>query len=147
MRKKTFAVAILDLKYEAFIIHIASIVSSSSDLVYPFYWAQIILLKAGKAFTEILSKYAGFIDIFSSDLVVEHLEHTKINNYAIQLIDCMQLSYDPIYSLEPVKLKIFKTYIETNLVNGFIEPFNCLTDTPILFFGNLIAAFAYRSIT
>lgn len=44
----------------------------------------------------------------------------NINKYVIDLKLDKQLSYKPLYSLELIKLKIFKTYIKTNLVNKFI---------------------------
>ena len=60
-------------------------------------------------------------------------EITKFNQYAIEFQKSQQLPYEPIYSLEPVELKILKTYIETNLANGFIQPTKSPTGTPILF--------------
>ena len=50
-------------------------------------------------------------------------------------------SYKPIYSLRPVELKIFKTYIETNLVNGFIWTSKLPTGAPILFVRKLDGSF------
>ena len=47
-------------------------------------------------------------------------EYTKINKHAIKLEDGKQPLYMPIYSLGPVELKTWKTYIKTNLANGFI---------------------------
>ena len=44
-----------------------------------------------------------------------------------------QLLYGPIYNLGPVKLKILKTYIETNLANGFIRASKTLVGALILF--------------
>ena len=44
-----------------------------------------------------------------------------------------QPSYLLIYSLRPVELKTLKTYIETNLINGFIWALNLLAGTLILF--------------
>ena len=46
----------------------------------------------------------------------------EINDYAIELIDDKQFSYDLFYSLGPVELEMLKTYIENNLLNGFIWP-------------------------
>lgn len=34
----------------------------------------------------ILSKYADFTDIFSSDFVAQLLEYTEINNYPLNLV-------------------------------------------------------------
>lgn len=71
----------------------------------------------------ILFKYVDFIDVFSLDLIVELSDHTRINDYSTELIDSKQLFYEPIYTLKPVDLDILKTYIKTNLANGFIRSF------------------------
>ena len=52
----------------------------------------------------------------------ELFEYTRINNHTIELVDDWQPPYEPIHSLRPVKFKTLKTYIETNLANGFIRP-------------------------
>ena len=57
----------------------------------------------------------------------------SINEYAIKLQKGKKLSYGPIHSLDPVELKILKTYIERNLANGFIRPSKSLAGVPILF--------------
>ena len=72
--------------------------------------------------------------MFSLDLVSELSKHIEINNHAIRLVkDYQQLPYEPIYSLGLVELKTLKTYIETNLANGFIKPSKSSTGAPILF--------------
>ena len=55
--------------------------------------------------------------------VVELPENTGINEYAIELEEGKQPLFEPIYSLGPVELETLKTYIETNLANGFIWPY------------------------
>lgn len=82
--KKKFAAATFDLENEAFVIHVASIVSTTSNPVHPFCRFQIALLKADEAPTAILLKYTNFTDIFSLDLKVQLIEHTRINNYTIK---------------------------------------------------------------
>ena len=76
---------------------------------------------ANKALNSILTKYSDFADVFSLELASELPEYTEINDHAIKLVDNRQPFYRPIYSLEPVELKTLKTYIETNLANGFIR--------------------------
>lgn len=49
-------------------------------------------------------------------------ERSEINKYSIDLELGKKPLYRLIYSLGPIKLKIFKTYIKTNLANGFIWP-------------------------
>ena len=61
------------------------------------------------------------------------LNHTIINNHFIDLINNKQPYYIPIYSLKLVKFKMLKTYIETNLANGFIRSFYSLINTSIVF--------------
>ena len=63
----------------------------------------------------------------------ELLKNTGMNKHAIDLEKSKQLLFGPIYSLSPVKLETLKTYIETNLANGFIRPFKSLAGAPILF--------------
>ena len=60
-------------------------------------------------------------------------ENTGINEYAIKLEKSKQPPFGSIYSLGPVKLETLKTYIKTNLVNGFIRPSKSLAGALILF--------------
>ena len=57
----------------------------------------------------------------------------EINTNAIDLEKGKQSPYGPIYSLRPVELEIFKTYIKTNLANDFICPSKSSAGAPILF--------------
>ena len=56
-----------------------------------------------------------------------------MNEHAIELEEGKQPLFGPIYSLGPVELEILKTYIETNLANGFIRPSKSSAGAPILF--------------
>ena len=56
-----------------------------------------------------------------------------MNKHVIKLEKDKQLSFGPIYNLGLIKLEIFKTYIETNLANGFIQLFKSPAKAPILF--------------
>ena len=60
-------------------------------------------------------------------------ENTKMNQHVIKLEEGKQPPFGPIYSLSPVELEIMKTYIETNLANGFIRPSKSPTGALILF--------------
>ena len=137
--KKEFAVAALDLEYETFVIHVASLFNASFSSIllnaniYPFCKPQIADLIAGKAFTKISNKYIDFADIFFPDLVSKLLRHTGINDYAIKLVDSQQPLYILIYSLRPIELETLKAYIETNLAIKFIKPSKSPTSIPILF--------------
>ena len=60
-------------------------------------------------------------------------ENTGMNKYAIELEKSKQPLFRPIYSLGPVELETLKTYIETNLANGFILPSKSPAGASILF--------------
>ncbi len=60
-------------------------------------------------------------------------ENTNMNEHAIKLIKGKQPSYEPIYTLSPVELETLKTYIETHLKTGFIQPSKSPSGAPILF--------------
>ena len=81
----------------------------------------------------VLAKYLSFTDIYLKQLIVEFLEYSYINKYIINLEEDKQLFYKPIYSFKPIKLEIFKTYINSNRANNFINLCQSLTKAPILF--------------
>ena len=56
-----------------------------------------------------------------------------MNEHDIELKEGKQPLFGPIYSLGPVELETLKTYIETNLTNGFIRPSKSPAGAPILF--------------
>ncbi len=95
--------------------------------------AQIAYLKADEASFKVSNKYANFADIFFLKLVAELPEHTRINDYTIELVDDWQPPYGPIYSLGPVKLETLKAYIKNILANGFIRPSKSPARAPIFF--------------
>ena len=75
-----------------------------------------------KAFTEVPVKYSDYSNIFSAENVAELLENITINEHAIKLEEDKQSPFNTIYKLRPVELETLKTYIKTNLANGFIWP-------------------------
>ena len=91
------------------------------------------------------TKYLDFADIFSEKSTNVLAKRTKANKHAIELEKGKQPAYGPIYSLGPVEFKTPKTYIETNLANGFIWASKLLSGTPIPFVHK--SAFACMSIT
>lgn len=78
-------------------------------------------------------KYFNFTNAFFSQLAMELLEYTGINDHAIDLTNNKQLSYGLIYSLGPEELDTLKIYIETNLANKFIRPSKFSVGTLIFF--------------
>ena len=101
--------------------------------VHPFRRPQISSLIVEKAPTKVLAEYSDFTDISSANLAYELPKYTRINDYAIQLVNSQQPPYWPIYNLGLVELETLKTYIETNLANGFIRLSKLPAGTPILF--------------
>ena len=140
--KKEFAAAVLDPEHETYVVHVGSVSSdaspSSSPLklnVHTSRRPQISGLIAEEAPTKVPDEYVDFADVFSPDLASELLEHTRINDHAIELVDSQQPPYELIYSLGPLELETLKAYIETNLANGFIRPSKSPAGAPILFEG------------
>ena len=86
-----------------------------------------------KAFTKVLAEYSNYSNVFLAEYVAELLENTENNEHAIELEKNKQLSFRLIYSLRSVELETLKTYIKTNLANGFIQPFKCSARALILF--------------
>ena len=125
----------LDQNHKAFIIYIAAfnISFDISDQVHLSRKVQITHLKADKILTEVLNKYADFIDIFLQRLVTKLPKLTSINNHTIKLVDDWQLLYDPIDSLDLEELKTLKDYIQNNLANRFIRLSKPPAKAPIFF--------------
>ena len=95
--------------------------------------AQVGALLFDAASTEVPVEYSDYNNIFSAENIVELPENTGINKHAIKLEEGKQPPFGPIYSLGPVKLETLKTYIKTNLANGFIRPSKSPAGAPILF--------------
>ena len=91
------------------------------------------MLKINKTFVIVFIEYFDYINVFLPKLAVNFLEHTDINNYAIELKKDKQLSYSPIYSLKPIKLETLKACIKSNLANAFIKTFKLPARVPIFF--------------
>ena len=88
---------------------------------------------ANKAHISIPTEYFNFADIFSPELALKLLEHTRIHDHTIKLVDYWQSPYGPIYSLGLVELETLKTYIKTNLANNFIRLSKYPVKAPIFF--------------
>ena len=99
--------------------------------IHPARKAQLVLLW-GKEVT-VPIEYLDFADVFLEKSANVFPERTWVNENAMGLEEGKQPPYAPIYSLEPVKFKTFKTYIKINLSNGFIRALKSPTDAPILF--------------
>ena len=75
--------------------------------------AQVRILIFNKAPLVILAKYSNYNNIFLVEKIVELSKYTN-NNHIIKLKKDKLLFLGLIYSLNLVKLKIFKIYIKTN---------------------------------
>ena len=84
---------------------------------------------------KIPTKYLDFSNVFLEEKASILLEVTELNQHAIKLQKDQQPPYKPIYSLDLVELETLKTYIETNLANGFIRPLKLPASALILFVG------------
>ena len=144
--KKEFATAALNEDDETFVMHMAALSVGSN--VHPSRQAQIASLDVEEV--TIPAEYLDYTDVFSPDSAAELPEHTGINDHPIDLIDDKQPPYGPIYSLGPVELETLKTYIETNLANGFIRPSQSPAGALILFIkkkdGSLRLCVDYRGL-
>lgn len=129
--KKKFAAMVLNEEDEIFVIYMATTGVKAASNVHPSWQAQIRLMEIEEII--IPPKYADYTDVFSPDSAVELLKQIGIKNHPINLVDNKQPLFSLIYSLGPVDLETLKTYIETNLANGFIRPSKSPSGAPILF--------------
>lgn len=74
-----------------------------------------------------------YIDAFSPDLATKLLDHIRINQYAIELVQSKQPLYRPIYSPSLAELKTIITFIKTHPKPEFVCPSNSLIRASILF--------------
>ena len=95
--------------------------------------AQVGALLFDEAPTEVSAEYSDYSNVFSAKNAMELLENIGINEHAIKLEEGKQPLFSPIYSLGLVELETLKTYIKTNLANGFIRPSKSPARASILF--------------
>ncbi len=132
--KYEFAKAALGENSETFVVHFAALEAPKPAMLIHSSRAPLLAaLQQDKAPTEIPSEYSDYADVFAFDLAMELPNNTGINEHAIELVEGKQPPYGPIYSLSPVELETFKTYIETHPKTGFIRPSKSPAGAPILF--------------
>lgn len=132
IEKSKLAKTALDKNSETFEVHIAAL-KALKTMIHLSWVAKMALLQADKTFIEISFEYLNYADIFSANLAMELPKHNGINDHAIKLVAGKQLLYRLIYNLRPVKLETLKTYIETYLKLGFIQPFKSFIGAFIFF--------------
>lgn len=122
------------------------------ELIDKKEFTKAALDENAEAFEEVTvpAEYSDFADVFSKKSAAVLPERTDLNEHAIELREGKQPPYGPIYSLGPVELETLKTYIETNLANGFIRPSKSPAGAPILFVrkpdGSLRLCVDYRGL-
>ena len=126
--KKKFAKARLDEHVETFVVYVTFLLTMA---IHPARKAQMALLVANEI--KISTKYSDFSDVFLGKKTLILLDKIKLNQYAIELQEGQQLSYEPIYRLGLIELEMLKTYIETNLANDFIWHSKLPASAPMLF--------------
>ena len=94
INKKKFAAIALNVDNETFVVHVAALAEPTIMSIHLSCQAQITLLTSEK--TGIPSKYSDFSNVFYLDSVAELLEHTKINDYPINLLNNKHPPYGPI---------------------------------------------------
>ena len=143
---KEFIITALDADSETFVVHIAiwkreemaidpdrksQIKAQSGAQIQDK--AQVGALLFDEAPTEVSAEYFDYSDVFLAENAVELPKNTEMNEHAIKLEESKQPTFGSIYSLGQVELETLKTYIKTNLANGFIRPSKSPTGAPIFF--------------
>ena len=83
--KREFAAAALNADNENFVVYIVVLVKSTTILIYSSCQAQVTTPTSEE--TGISAEYSDFSNVFSSNSAAELLEHTRINNHPINLLD------------------------------------------------------------
>ena len=119
----------MDENVEAFVMNVSSLRLRMT--IHPVRKAQ--LASPSTKEVSMPTKYLDFADVFLKKPAKILSERTGANKHAIALEQCKEPPYGPIYSLGPVELETFKTYIKTNLANGFMRVSKSPTSAPISF--------------
>lgn len=106
----------------SFVIYVAILANSNlGPEINLFHIAQIASVKTDKISISVFLEYINLSNIFYKKLIAKILEYIKINNYRIQLLESQQVFYGSIYSLSPVKLETWKTYIKIYFTTDYIK--------------------------
>ena len=90
VEKKEFAAVALDPGCKIFVVYVTSFKSLSNNQksnVHLFCIAKIVVLVANKASILIFIEYSNFANIFFPELALEFSKYTRINDYAIELVN------------------------------------------------------------
>lgn len=120
MLKKIFINILLQSKKKIYVLYVISLANSNLH----FYFSSKTTNKnfiSANIFITILHNYMKFANVILFYLAIELLNHIKIINHAIELIDNNFPPYKFIYiQKETINLKILRTLIKNILVNSFI---------------------------
>ena len=145
---KKLVIAALDADSKTFVMYVAiqkweemamdpdkkaQIKAQIEDQIKTQSGVQVGVLLFNEAPTEIPAEYSNYSNVFLAENAAELPKNTGMNEHAIKLEKDKQLLFGPIYSLSPIELKTLKTYIKTNLANGFIRPSKSPAGAPIFF--------------
>ena len=141
---KEFVIAALDADSKTFIVYVA--IREQEEMAMNLdrkaqikaqsgaqSGVQVGVLLFNEALTEVPAEYSNYSNVFLAENAVEPPENTGMNEHAIKLEEGKQPLFGPIYSLGLVELETLKTYIKTNLANGFIQSSKSPAGAPILF--------------
>lgn len=121
INKYKFVKVTLDKNSEMFIIYIITLETSQLViLVHLFQRSLLAALQLDMTTTKNFSRYVDYADVFSSDLAIELLKNTNMNEHIIKLIESKQPSYKLTYSPSLVELETLKACIETYPKTKFI---------------------------
>lgn len=127
--QQKFAAIAPNLGKKAFVVYMAYL--GSKMWINQACEAPNTFLLANKVI--VWAKYSDFDNIFFKKVAVELYKRFAINKYLINLKSIKQPPYSLIYSLRPIELEIFKTFIKTNLANSFIWLFKLFAGIRIFF--------------
>ena len=80
-----------------------------------------------------MAKYSDYIDVFSTDLVMELPKNTGMNKHIIKLIEEKKPLYKSIYTFSLMKQETLKANTKTCLKTAFIQSFKSPADALIFF--------------
>ena len=129
---KEFVIAALDIDSKTFVVHM--IIWEQEEMpVHSKRQAQVEALLFNKAPTAVLAEYSNFNNVFLAENTAKLPENTGINKHTSKLEESKYPTFGRNYNLEQVELETLKTYINTNLTNGFTRPSKSPAGALILF--------------
>ena len=139
---KKFVIAALNVNSKTFVVYVA-IREREEMPMHSKKQAQVGVLLFDKALTEVPAEYSNYSNVFLAENAAELPDNIGINEYDIEMEESKQPPFGLIYNLGPIELKTLKTYIKTNLANGFIWPSKSPVRAPFFWIRSQIKAYAF----